>query len=64
MTNQENHGQIKIADEHTAPLFINEKHFRSLHDIGEGVYEVELTKKVINLDLPQQIGFFVYQFAK
>ena len=62
--NQENHRQIKIADEHTASLYINDKHFRALHDIGECVYEVELTKKVINLDLPLHIGFSVYQFAK
>ena len=26
--------------------------------------EVELTKKTINLKLPIQIGFFVYQYAK
>ena len=64
VTNQQRHRVVKVADETDAPRFINDNHFRALDDLGGGVYEVELTKRVINLNLPIQIGFFVYQYAK
>ena len=64
VTNQERHRVVKVADETDAPCLVNDDHFRALHDLGDGVYEVELTKKTISLNLPIQIGFFVYQYAK
>ncbi|CAB4019980.1 Zinc finger and SCAN domain-containing 22 [Paramuricea clavata] len=32
--------------------------------INDDTYEVESAKKKIKLDLPLQVGFFVYQYAK
>ena len=32
--------------------------------LGDDVYEIEILKKFILWDLPLQIGFFVYQYAK
>ena len=45
-------------------LLINDKRFRALHYIGDGAYEIDLTKNSICMNLPIQIGFFVYQYAK
>ncbi len=47
-----------------APVKINDKHFKILHSVGGGMYEVDMFKQSINLNLPIQIGFFVYQYAK
>ena len=38
--------------------------FRKLENITEDAYEVESCKKTIKLNLPIQVGFFVYQYAK
>ena len=38
--------------------------FRKLENITEDTYEVESCKKTIKLNLPIQVGFFVYQYAK
>jgi hypothetical protein len=43
---------------------VNDSHFRTLTPLSDDTYEVELSKKTIKLDLPLQIGFFVYQYAK
>lgn len=43
---------------------INSPFFRELDPIDEDTYEVQSFKKVISLDLPIQVGFFVYQYAK
>ena len=43
---------------------INTPFFRELDPIDEDTYEVKSFKKVIKLDLPIQVGFFVYQYAK
>ena len=36
VTNQERHRVVKVADETDAPCFVNDNHFRALHDLGEG----------------------------
>ena len=43
---------------------VNDPHFRKLDIIDDGFYEVRKTKKSISMNLPIQIGFFVYQYAK
>ena len=43
---------------------INTWFFRQLEQIDEDTYEVLSAKKKITLNLPIQIGFFVYQYAK
>ena len=43
---------------------INSYWFRDLEEIDDGVYELKSVKKRIKMNLPIQIGFFVYQYAK
>ena len=43
---------------------INDPLFHKLNAISENLYEIEHFKKKIVLDLPIQIGFFVYGYAK
>ena len=43
---------------------VNTPLFRKLDNITENTYEVQSCKKTIKLNLPSQIGFFVYQYAK
>ena len=38
--------------------------FRHANYIGDDIFELEMKKKKIALDLPLQIAFFVYQYAK
>jgi hypothetical protein len=38
--------------------------FRKCNQLNEDTFEVEMSKKTITLDLPMQIGCFVYQYAK
>ena len=38
--------------------------FRKCNQLNEDTFEVEMSKKTITLDLPLQIGRFVYQYAK
>ena len=53
-----------VAPQYDAPQYVNKPHFRALHSLDDGVYKVDMTKKVIRFNLPLQIGFFVYQYAK
>ena len=64
ITNKDNHRSIYFCDDHEAPKKVNEPHFRQLNLLQEDFYEVEMAKKVIKYDLPVQISFFVYQYAK
>ncbi|XP_071805255.1 uncharacterized protein [Asterias amurensis] len=65
VTNKENFKDVKICmTAKHASQFINDQRFRSATDIGEGVHEIELGKRSVKVDLPQQIGLFVYQYAK
>ena len=48
----------------TRKLAVNTHLFRKLDNITEDTYEVESCKKNIKLNLPIQVGFFVYQYAK
>ncbi|KAJ8020607.1 hypothetical protein HOLleu_40243 [Holothuria leucospilota] len=64
ITNKEGHRNIDIVSENKASRLINETNFRDLNEISTGCYEVESAKRSITMDLPIQIGFFVYQYAK
>jgi len=39
-------------------------YFRGIEQIDDETYEIQSCKKKIKFDLPIQIGFFVYQYAK
>ena len=64
VTDKTKHRDVKYVDERKASQLINDKCFRAAAEIEEGLYEVEMSKKIIKLNLPQHIGFFVYQYAK
>jgi hypothetical protein len=64
VTNQERHLNVRVCNDQDAPRYVNKPHFRALHALDDDVYEIDMAKKIIRLNLPLQIGFFVYQFAK
>ena len=43
---------------------IMDEHFYSLTELPNGYYEVEKTKKKINLDLPIHLSVFILNYAK
>ncbi len=51
-------------DEGKVTRAINSFFFRDLEELPAGVYEIKSAKKRIKCDLPIQIGYFVYQYAK
>jgi len=51
-------------DESKVCRAINSLFFRDLQEVDEGVYELKSSKKKLKMNLPIQIGFFVYQYAK
>ena len=64
LTNKELHRNVKYCDDDRAPMLVNDPFFRQLDPINHDTYEVLLSKKSIRLDLPVQVGFFVYSYAK
>ena len=64
ITNKERHRQVKFCDDDEVPELVNSPFFRQLNTLDEDTYEVESSKKKIKIDLPLQVGFFVYQYAK
>ena len=43
---------------------IMDEHFYNLTELPDGYYEVEKTKKKINLDLPIHLSVFILKYAK
>lgn len=43
---------------------VNDKRFRTLVELDNDHFEVELAKRTITLDLPIQLGYFILQYAK
>jgi hypothetical protein len=64
ITDKERHVDIKYPNENEVPKYIENPRFRQLDEIGNGHFEVTMAKNKINLDLPIQIGYFVYCYAK
>ena len=64
ITNQLKHRDVEYCSDAEASRKVNTHLFRKLDNITEDTYEVESCKKTINLNLPIQVGFFVYQYAK
>ena len=64
ITNKERHRQVKYCDDDEVPELVNSPFFRQLNTIDQNTYEVESSKKKIKMDLPLQVGFFVYQYVK
>ncbi|KAK3736485.1 hypothetical protein QZH41_017404, partial [Actinostola sp. cb2023] len=64
ITNQLKHHNVKFCSDTEVSALINTPFFRQLDSIDEDTYEVQSAKKRINLNLPIQVGYFVYQYAK
>ena len=64
ITDQEKHRQVRFCDDTKASQLINTPFFRKIDEIDKETFEVQSCKKAIKLNLPLQIGFFVYQNAK
>ena len=64
ITDQERHREVQFCEETKASRLINKPFFRQIDQIEENTFEVQSCKKKIKLNLPMQIGFFVYQYAK
>ena len=64
ITNQLKRRNVGYCSDAEASRKVNTPLFRKLDNITEDTYEVESCKKNIKLNLPSQIGFFVYQYAK
>ena len=64
ITNQLKRRNVEYCSDAEASREVNTPLFRKLDSITEDTYEVESCKKNIKLNLPSQIGFFVYQYAK
>ncbi|KAI8516762.1 hypothetical protein Bbelb_053430 [Branchiostoma belcheri] len=66
VTNKEKQTDVEYCEDVvTATRRINTSRFRHLVVVNdEGFFEIESAKRKIKFDLPLQIGFFVYQYAK
>ena len=64
ITNKEKHHDIVYVNESEIGTEIMDKHFYNLNELPDGYYEVEKTKKKINVDLPIHLGVFILNYAK
>ena len=64
ITNKEKHHNIVYVNESEIGTEIMDKHFYNLTELSDSYYEVEKTKKKINLDLPINLGVFILNNAK
>lgn len=59
VTKKERHTDVIYCEEHQV-----DPSFRRCNPLSAETFEMEMSKKTIRLDLPMQIGYFVYQYAK
>ena len=65
LMDKEKHQDIKYVSGKTkASLMANRNQFKRATDLGEDIFEMEMAKKKISLDLPVQVGYFILQLAK
>ena len=64
ITNKEKHHDIVYVDESEISTEIIDNHFHDMTELPDGYYEVEKTKRKINLDLSIHIGVFILNYAK
>ena len=61
------HHDVKyIEGKEEAAMLVNSERFKKIStlDQEQELYEVELRKKILNIDIPLQIGFTILQYAK
>ena len=64
IANKEKHNNIIYVDESEISTEIIDIHYYNMTELPDGYYEVEKTKKKINLDLPIHIIVFILNYAK
>ena len=64
LTNIARYHDVSYIDNSQAPKHINDVRFKALRPLTDHISELEMAPKFITWDLPLQIGFFVYQYAK
>ena len=64
LTNKEKHRDVRYCNRSEVTKLINSRVFHRLNIITDDLYEVECLKKSVKEDLPLQISFFVYGYAK
>ena len=62
--NREKHTTVKYTRERKFELLVNSWRFKKGAELCADLFEVELQPKTVKNDLPIQIGFMVYQYAK
>jgi G:T-mismatch repair DNA endonuclease (very short patch repair protein) len=63
-TTKERHTDVIYYQEYQVSRYLDDPSFRRCNQLSAKTFEVEMSKKTIRLDLPMQIGCFVYQYAK
>ena len=56
--------EVLYCQENQVRRHLVDSFFRRCNQLDEKTFELEMSKKTIQLDLPMQIGCFVYQFSK
>ena len=64
VTNVDRHRNVAYCTEVGTSACINNKRFRQLDVVTDDAYEITSNKSRVTYDLPLDIGFFVYQYAK
>jgi len=64
LTNKEKHHDARYCNRSEVTKLINSRVFHQLNIITDDLYEVECLKKSVKENLPLQISFFVYGYAK
>ena len=62
---KEKHQEVLyLTSEGKAQQKVNDPRFRKLDDVTDELFELEMAKKTISLDLPVQLGYHILQLAK
>jgi G:T-mismatch repair DNA endonuclease (very short patch repair protein) len=58
------HLNVKYCNDSEAERLVNNHLFRQMSEVGDDYYEVQSAKRRVRCDLPLQLVFFVYSYAK
>jgi G:T-mismatch repair DNA endonuclease (very short patch repair protein) len=64
LSNKAKHADVVFCRGDDTSKMINAPLFKKMAQLSDDLFEVEMLKKKTLWDLPNQIGFFVYQYAK
>ena len=64
LMDKEKHSHVIFTDLEGTNKHINSPFFKDLEEMDEDTFEIKMQKKRVKYDLPIQLGFFVYNYAK